>query len=262
MNRKAEALLAQAADAVFNCVPRRKPSHAQLNRVRIVSHRGECHNAGTRENTISAFDAAHDAGVWGLECDVRYTADGEPVVIHDADLKRVFGDPAAVADTAWSRLHARAPEVPHLEGLLARYGGDAHLMLELKERAPGTGEARLLRLLGALAPGTDFHVLAMDPELFTAVRGLPGRCRLPVAKFNTRAMLDYALTHECAGLAGSYMLLGAAPLRKLQAAGLSIGTGYVSNQAVLWREAARGVDWLFSSNAARLQRLLDQARIT
>src|SRR5699024_2245082 len=112
-----------------------------------------------RENTISAFDAAVAAGVWGIELDVCYTADGEPVISHDPDLNRVFGNPTIIANTPWSTLRDRVSEVSHLEPFLERYGGRAHLMLELKARSPGIGEARLLRLLGHLEPVTDYHIL-------------------------------------------------------------------------------------------------------
>lgn len=257
MSRNTEILLSRAADALLNCRPRRKPSHARLNEVRIVSHRGEHDNVNVRENTTAAFDAALDAGVWGLEFDVRFTADGEPVVIHDADLQRVFGQPTVVAETPWSTLRDRAPQVSHLETFLANYAQRAHLMLELKARAPGIGEARLLRLLETLEPAADFHVLALDPALFPAARELPARCRLPVAKFNTRAMLEYALTHECAGLAGSYMLMQQEHIQELQAAGRRVGSGFVASRAVLWREVSRGAHWIFSNHAAQLQQLLD-----
>lgn len=260
MNRKAEALLSKTADTLFSCWPRRQPARATLDQVRLVSHRGERDTTQIRENTVKAFDAAVDAGVWGIEFDIRYTADNEPVVIHDADLNRVFGQPTVIADTTWSTLRDRAPEVPHLESFLARYAKHTHLMLELKARAPGIGEARLLRLLDELTPGTDFHILSLDSALFSSVRELPKRCRLPVSKLNTRVMLEYALTHETAGLAGSHLLMTEEHISELQAAGRQVGSGFITSRNALWREAARGVDWVFSNRAGQLQRVLDDAR--
>src|SRR5699024_354352 len=135
----------------------------------------------------------------------RYTADGEPVISHDPDLKRVFDNPSVIANTAWSNLRDRVSDLVHLEDFLARYAGRAHFMLELKARASGIGEARLQRLLEDLEPATEFHILALDTKLFAAVRELPDRCRLPVATLNARHMLDYTLGHDCAGLAGHYV---------------------------------------------------------
>src|SRR5699024_6106088 len=103
-------------------------------------------------------------------------------------------------------------------------------------------------------------ILALNTALFAAVRELPGRCHLPVARLNSGAMLDYALTHACAGLAGHYSLLGQEHVAELQAAGQQVGTGFVDSRNILWREINRGVDWIFSNRAADLQRLVDNAR--
>jgi glycerophosphoryl diester phosphodiesterase len=63
---------------------------AQLNRIpglvcpAIVAHRGA--SMRNPENTLIAFDAAIKAGADMIELDVRLTADGIPVVLHDADV--------------------------------------------------------------------------------------------------------------------------------------------------------------------------------
>ena len=51
---------------------------------RVIGHRGSPKKA--LENTFHSFDAAEADGADGFELDVRLTADGEPVVFHDADL--------------------------------------------------------------------------------------------------------------------------------------------------------------------------------
>ena len=52
----------------------------------IFAHRGGC--ALGPENTIAAFDLGLPAGADGLELDVHLSADGVPVVHHDATLDR------------------------------------------------------------------------------------------------------------------------------------------------------------------------------
>ena len=52
----------------------------------MVAHRGASHdNAG---HTLGAYVAALDEGAEGFECDVRLTADGHLVCVHDRDLRR------------------------------------------------------------------------------------------------------------------------------------------------------------------------------
>jgi len=63
----------------------------------VMAHRG---GRGLRpENTLAAFEHAAALGVDVLEMDVRATADGEIVVIHDATVERTTGGQGAVA--AW-----------------------------------------------------------------------------------------------------------------------------------------------------------------
>lgn len=55
-------------------------------RPQVVAHRGASHELA--EHTLGAYLAALDAGADGLECDVRLTADGHLVCVHDRDLRR------------------------------------------------------------------------------------------------------------------------------------------------------------------------------
>ena len=50
----------------------------------VVAHRGA--SSTEPENTLAAFEAALRAGADVIELDVRLTADGVPVVLHDADV--------------------------------------------------------------------------------------------------------------------------------------------------------------------------------
>ena len=55
-------------------------------RPQVVAHRGS--SLDNPEHTLGAYVAALDTGAEGLECDVRLTADGHLVCVHDRDLRR------------------------------------------------------------------------------------------------------------------------------------------------------------------------------
>lgn len=59
---------------------------AQSRQVRVFSHRGG--RMEFDENTLSAFEASYKAGYRGYETDVRMTADGVLVILHDSSLER------------------------------------------------------------------------------------------------------------------------------------------------------------------------------
>lgn len=61
----------------------------------VVAHRGA--SAENAEHTLGAYLKALDAGADGVECDVRLTADGHLVCVHDRDLKRTAATRGAVS---------------------------------------------------------------------------------------------------------------------------------------------------------------------
>jgi len=67
-----------------------------------LAHRGDWSEAP--ENTVAAFRAAERAGADMIELDIRRTADGAVVVVHDPTLERVWGSPLAVADATLAEL--------------------------------------------------------------------------------------------------------------------------------------------------------------
>lgn len=62
----------------------------------LVAHRGLA--ANWPENTLPALQAAVAAGARWVEVDVQLSADGVPVLLHDADLVRVAGRSESVFD--------------------------------------------------------------------------------------------------------------------------------------------------------------------
>ena len=76
----------------------------------VIAHRGS--SAEAPENTLLAFEAAVRRGADAVELDVRLTADGAPVVIHDATLDRTTDRSGPVAALTLAELRA-VDEVPH-----------------------------------------------------------------------------------------------------------------------------------------------------
>lgn len=67
-----------------------------------ISHRGESYDAP--ENTMSAFRLAWKRGTDGIELDIRLTADGQIVCIHDADTGRVGDKKLVIAEETYEAL--------------------------------------------------------------------------------------------------------------------------------------------------------------
>lgn len=262
MPRSLNRTLLTGAELALAALPRRSPDTALWRDARIVAHRGDTRGGRVPENTLAAFEPLPDSGVWGIEFDVRWTADLEPVLLHDPDLARVFGTRLRLAELSFAELRRRWPQVPHLDEVVERYARRLHLMVELKADAHGDLDRQRRRLatcLDGLVPGTDYHILTLDTGLFRYVPDIPRHGWLPVARFDVAALSDFALRSGCAGVAGPAPLLRWRHLTRHREAGQAIGVGFPFTRGLLERELLRGVDWVFSDHALRLARWRDQA---
>lgn len=252
-----------AVEALYTLLPRATPDATCLAAGRIVSHRGECDGRVVFENTFAAFDNLIAAGVWAIECDIRWTRDLQPVIVHDLDLLRVFGTRERICDLSLTELYTSAPQIPSLAQLLKRYGAKIHLMLEIKAEdypKPAKQRRRLQQLLAEFEPTVDFHFLALDTALFEHVAAFGPACWLPVARANIKQMSEFALTHGCAGFAGPYSLISSARIQRHRDVGQHVGVGFPAHRNVLFRELNRGAHWIFSNQALQVQKQLDAAK--
>ncbi|WP_370598947.1 glycerophosphodiester phosphodiesterase [Plesiomonas shigelloides] len=117
----------------------------QRDEILITAHRAGA--ARGPENTVAALRQAIAEKADYAEIDVQTAADGELVVMHDADLMRIAGDPARVADLshqeiqqrdagAWHSEAFRGEPVPTLRQMLDEARGRIGLNIELKYNRP------------------------------------------------------------------------------------------------------------------------------
>lgn len=69
---------------------------------KVWAHRGA--SAYAPENTLEAFELAAQMQADGVELDIQLTRDGEMVVTHDEEIKRVTGQPGYVKDYTLAEL--------------------------------------------------------------------------------------------------------------------------------------------------------------
>jgi glycerophosphoryl diester phosphodiesterase len=141
-------------------------------RPQVVAHRGASHE--NAEHTLGAYLTALEEGAGALECDVRLTADGHLVCVHDRDLRRTANTLGTVstmelADLSqldfaswknpWADLDDEAPDRdPERDGVLtlrrlletvAAFERPVQLAIETKHptRYAGLVERRLAEML-------------------------------------------------------------------------------------------------------------------
>ena len=117
------------------------------------------------ELTMAAYKAAIDDGADGFECDVRITKDEQLVLWHDADMQRIAGYSARIADSTLSEIKDLYPEAITLEDLLilAR-DNKKELAIETKHPVP-TGslvEKKVIELLNQEKQVADIYVMSFS----------------------------------------------------------------------------------------------------
>jgi len=100
--------------------------------LRAVAHRG--YSARFPENGLPAFAAAIEAGAAAIETDVRSSADGVLVCLHDPDLRRLAGSPVTVAGATLAELRAILGDgrPPRLDEVLDLARNRVDVMLDMK----------------------------------------------------------------------------------------------------------------------------------
>src|SRR5581483_10946121 len=107
----------------------------------VVAHRGA--SATHPENTLPAFEAALAAGAPLVELDVRLSADGVPVVVHDPEVSRTTDGAGWVHELTLEDLRSlnagtadRPAQIPTLDEVLRAVSGRGGVAHEIKN-VPG-----------------------------------------------------------------------------------------------------------------------------
>lgn len=136
------------------------------------AHRG-LHGEGRAENSMSAFMRARELG-FGIELDVRLSADGELVVFHDNDLNRVCGKEGRVADYTAAELREMKlagtnDGIPTFHEVLEAIDGAVPLLIEIKSDKVKDGVSE--RVLEELKDYRgDYIVESFNPFMLRKIR--------------------------------------------------------------------------------------------
>lgn len=251
-----------------------------------IAHRGA--SARAPENTFAAFEEAVRVGVDAVELDVHLSADGVPVVIHDATVERTTDGRGAVASHTCARLRRldagswfspryRGERIPTLDETLDWAGGRTGLNVELKAEATAGGTRSRGAGPGAgpqAAPGLEALVRAVALSLRRARFGE----LLILSSFDARALvltravlpkvrLGLLVSRSTRGLARLHRRVGLYalhPHRRLakprvilgaHARGLALLVWPVNDLALMRRLKDRGADGLMSDDPALFHRL-------
>ena len=237
----------------------------------VFGHRGAAGLAP--ENTLPAFDRGRTEGVDGLELDVHLSADGVPVVIHDATLDRTTDASGAVtARTAGELARVDAgyrfqPQqgfpfrgqgigVPTLREVLARHP-EARVIIEMKMDVPQLGEAVAAEVRRASAvdrvcvAGYGMHSAAAARRALPDMACSASQDEVKVALYRTWAFWPVRGVryggYQVPEKVGRLRVASARFVRYAHLAGLRVHIWTVDEEAVAERLLSWGVDGLITN---------------
>ena len=246
--------------------------HSEPARPLCIAHRG---GAGLApENTLAACRLAIHLGVDAVEIDVRLTADGVPVALHDATLERTTRARGRLADWTAARvatldasaIFAGQPlpsePPPPLAAVLALVAGRAAVHVELKGD-PDVPPALVRAVVEALErqqPAAEVVLLSFDWEALRLARRLDPGVPLCALAGSWPARAPAALA-TVAGSGVTWLGLHSAALTParlaaIRAVGLRLGVWTVNHPAGLRRALALHVDAITTDRPDRLLALL------
>lgn len=239
----------------------------------IIAHRGESHDAP--ENTLGAIRLAWERGARAVELDVRMSCDGEVVVVHDSDLRRIgrsalaiMGSTAAALRSvdigSWKHRRWAAERVPLLAEVLATVPRGGRLFVEIKT-GPDIVPA-LLRVMAKCTPAPR-RVLFMsfDRATMAAVaEAFPQHeaCLLLTARqlFGREGVAGAIATARALGCASLDVQrdrrLGREVVDAVHAADLRLYTWTVNRLSTARRLAAAGIDGITTDRCAWMRERL------
>ncbi len=221
----------------------------------IYGHRGA--SGRLPENTLAALRGAIEDAADGVEFDVRATADGVPVLLHDRELGRTTTGSGPIDETSSARLaEARARNgeaVPTLDEVLAVVGDRLRLDVEIKQ--PGIVPAILTALRAHAHAG--YFVSSFDWDCLREARRLdPAAPIWPLSMACDDALFGVAAELGAAGVALAANALDRAAADRLLGAGLEIAVWTVNDAAAAIRVRDLGAAILMTDDPAAMRRAL------
>lgn len=222
---------------------------------RLIAHRGA--SALEQENTCAAFLAAANRSYFGIETDLRVTADGYFVTCHDADLKRVAGVDLVIEEAALAEIQAvplldkdgvshrsdlRVPQLCDYIRICRRYEKEA--VLELKSKLSPGQVASVVSAIAGLGWLDRTTFISLHPENLVGLRHFAPEARAQfIPSENSDWLLGFLLKNRF-GIDVYHKALTREIVEAAHAAGLAVNCWTVDTPEDAAHALSLGVDFI------------------
>lgn len=244
--------------------PKLSGAPASIRRaITCFAHRGA--SGRSPENTMLAFRYAFELGADAIECDVQLSADGAPVIIHDATVDRTTNGSGAVAELSLERLRqldAGAGEpIPELHEVLTLCREQGKLVnLEIKAETLEQAQ-RVAQVVGAVLESGGYHDLALVSSFWlpvlTSLKSAHPQIRTATLHSGIRwrwlNMITAARTTGADAIHPDVRLTSRALVQAAHAAGLHVNVWTVDQPRLMHKLVSWGVDGIMTNYPERMK---------
>ena len=221
---------------------------------RVIAHRGLSGLAV--ENSEAAFVAAGERSYYGIETDVRRTADGEFVISHDSDLERLSGEKISVEESTLAELKSvslydesgkkdGSVRILTLEEYILiskRYGKQA--ILEFKSSFTEEEIGEIVARIDALGYLECVTFISFDYDELLTVRKYSPSQPVQYLFSSLDDGLFERMSRDRISAAIKYTYVNRSVVERFHAVGLEVNTWTVDSVAIAEQMCRMGVDYI------------------
>ncbi len=204
-----------------------------------VGHRGA--RAYETENTLASFGTAIKLGANAIELDIRQSGDGELIVCHDDNLKRIFGIDIPVGGASLKELKDKTEgRIVTLEESLKFIGRKAEkVLVELKEAGY---EGKVLKQVSDQNLDERVIIVSFLEEALAAVRKRTGTIETGLIYVRSRNPVETALKLEAQYLVPLFRFIHTRDVERAHKSGLKLVVWTINTREEAEQFMAKGVD--------------------
>ena len=236
------------------------PGESELPYPRVCAHRG--FSSVAPENSMAAFGAAVAMGAAEIELDVRFTADGVPVSIHDDVLERVSNGKGMVGDFTYEELRQldfgscfsnkfAGLQIVTLEEILARFARQVIINLHIKSVGKTYPEEYLQKIAALLRKydaAEHVYFMASAEILMLAEKIAPEIPRCMSASSGKWEIVDNAIKYHCSKVQFFHPFCNREMIEKAHANGLRCNYFYSDDPREAVELLSGGIDTILTND--------------
>ena len=242
---------------------------AQYKAPQIIAHRGFHASKGAARNSLNALKAAQKAKIWGSECDLQLTKDGEVLVIHGPNHPGKKGDVPQINVNRSTKEQVQAilltsgEKVPTLDEYLQQMTKSkaTKLIIEVKNQPTPQLETELVEKTVAAVEKyglqSEVEYIAFRPWVCTELVRLAPK-GTPIAYLNGDYDPEYVKGMGCAGIDYNYKKLQKKPsiIKKAHKLGLFVNIWTVNKEEDIRWCIEQGADFITTDDPMLVKKVI------